>query len=69
MLLEPFESFVATHNEFFVYGDFVRSGFLNWILPELHAHGVRTELLNRAGDDLLLYASRDGSHGISGGGQ
>jgi hypothetical protein len=69
MNVEPFESFVATHNEFFVYGDFVRSGFLNWILPELHAHGVRTELLNRAGDDLLLYASRDGSHGISGGGQ
>jgi hypothetical protein len=61
----PFKSFVAAHAEFFVYGDFLRISFLNWILPELHAQGMRTELLNQADDDMLLYVYRDGSHGFS----
>jgi 4-amino-4-deoxy-L-arabinose transferase-like glycosyltransferase len=60
-----FEPFVAGHDEFFVYGDFVRLSFLNWIVPELHAQGMRTELLDRAGDDMLLYVSRDASRGFS----
>jgi hypothetical protein len=64
-----FESFVAAHAEFFVYGDFVRIAFLNWIVPELHAQGMRTELLNQAHDDMLLYVSRDVSHGFSAEGQ
>lgn len=64
MNVVPFEPFVATHAEFFVYGDFVRLAFLNWIVPELHAQGMRTELLNRAGDDMLLYVYRDGAHEI-----
>ena len=69
MNVVPFEPFIETHAEFFVYGDFVRLGFLNWIVPELHAQGMRTELLNRAGDHMLLYVSRDGSHGFSADGQ
>ena len=40
---------MAGHSRFLVYGDFVRLSFLNWLLPELHARGWRTELLNRAG--------------------
>ena len=36
------------------------SSFLNWLLPELHARGWRTELLKRAGDNMLLLAYRDG---------
>ena len=62
MNIERFAPFVETHAEFFVYGDFVRLAFVNWILPELQARGMRTELLNRAGDDMLLYVYRDGSH-------
>jgi hypothetical protein len=54
-----YDDFVATHSRFLVYGDFVRLAFLNWILPELHASGFRTELLNREGDNMLLYAWRD----------
>jgi 4-amino-4-deoxy-L-arabinose transferase-like glycosyltransferase len=55
----PFEPFVAEHSRFLVYGDFVRLAFLNWLVPELHARGWHTELLNRAGDNMLLLASRD----------
>ena len=55
----PFEPFAAAHSRFFVYGDFVRLSFLNWIVPELQAQGFRAELLNRAGDNMLLYVSRD----------
>jgi len=65
MNVVPFEPFVAAHGEFFVYGDFVRLAFLNWIVPELHAQGMRTELLSRGGDDMLLYVSRDGLRGPS----
>jgi len=54
-----FEPFIARHERFLVYGDFVRRAFLNWLLPELHARGLRTELLNRSGDDMLLLVSRD----------
>ncbi len=45
-----FEPYMAAHARFLVYGDFVRLSFLNWLLPELHARGWRTELLNRGGD-------------------
>jgi hypothetical protein len=54
---------MAAHSRFLVYGDFVRLSFLNWLVPELHARGWRTELLNRAGDNLLLVAYRD--HGAT----
>ena len=54
-----FEPYMAAHARFLVYGDFVRLSFLNWLLPELHARGWRTELLNRGGDNLLLLATRD----------
>ena len=54
-----FEPYIAAHARFLVYGDFVRLSFLNWLLPELHARGWRTELLNRGGDNLLLLATRD----------
>jgi hypothetical protein len=37
----------------------VRLSFLNWLLPELHARGWRTELLNLGGDDMLFLAARD----------
>ena len=59
MNVVPFDGFVATHARFFVYGDFVRLSFLNWIVPELQAQGFHAELLNRAGDNMLLYVSRD----------
>ena len=59
MNVVEFEPYVAAHSRFLVYGDFVRLSFLNWLLPELHARGWRTELLNLGGDDLLLLASRD----------
>jgi len=65
MNVVPFEPFVESHDEFLVYGDFVRLAFLNWIVPELHAQAMHTELLNRAGDDMLLYVSRNGSRGPS----
>ena len=71
----PFEPFVATHAEFLVYGDFGRLAFINWIVPELHAQGMQTELLNSAGGYMLLRAYRrdntssgvsaDRSHGAS----
>ncbi len=50
MNVVEFEPYMAAHSRFLVYGDFVRLSFLNWLLPELHARGWRTELLNRAGD-------------------
>jgi hypothetical protein len=59
MHVVEFEPYMAAHSRFLVYGDFVRLSFLNWLLPELHARGWRTELLNRGGDNLLLLASRD----------
>ena len=59
MNVVAFEPYVAAHSRFLVYGDFVRLAFLNWLLPELHARGWRTELLNRRGDNLLLLAYRD----------
>jgi 4-amino-4-deoxy-L-arabinose transferase-like glycosyltransferase len=59
MNVVAFEPFVAEHSRFLVYGDFIRLGFLNWIVPELRARGWRIELLNRAGDDMLLLASRE----------
>jgi 4-amino-4-deoxy-L-arabinose transferase-like glycosyltransferase len=61
----PFESFVTANSEFFVYGDFVQLSFLNWIVPELHARGLQTELLNQAGNNMLLYVYRDGSRRFS----
>ena len=54
-----FEPFVAEHTRFLVYGNFVQQSFLNWLLPELRARGWHTELLNNAGDDMLLLASRE----------
>ena len=58
MNVVEFESFVAEHPQFLVYGDFFRTAFLNWITPELQRRGMRLELLNRAGDNLFLVASR-----------
>ena len=59
MNVVDFEPYMAAHGRFLVYGDFVRLSFLNWLLPELHARGWRTELLDRGGDNLLLLAYRD----------
>jgi hypothetical protein len=53
-----YEAFLNDHEAFLVYGDFVRLGFLSWILPDLQARGMRTELLNRGGDNMLLLAYR-----------
>jgi hypothetical protein len=53
-----YQPFLADHPAFLLYGDFVRLSFLNWILPDLQARGMRTELLNRSGDNLLLLAYR-----------
>jgi hypothetical protein len=55
-----FEPFATGHPRFLVYGDFVRLAFLNWIVPELQKRGFHTELLNRAGDNMLLLVSRAG---------
>jgi hypothetical protein len=54
-----FEPFVAEHTRFLVLGNFVSKSFMNWLLPELHALGWHTELLNQSGDDMLLLASRE----------
>jgi hypothetical protein len=56
----PFEAFITIQRRFLIYGDFIRLGFLNWLLPELQARGMRLELLNRQGDCLFLLASDDG---------
>lgn len=56
MRVVEFEPFLAGHDEFLIYGDFIRLGFLNWIVPELQARGMRLELLNRGGDNLFLLA-------------
>ena len=63
----PFEPFVATHAEFLVYGEFVQLAFINWIVPELRAQGMQTELLNNAGAYMLFRAYRrdDASPGVS----
>ena len=59
MNVVEFEPYMAGHSRFLVYGDFVRLSFLNWLLPELHARGWRTELLNLGGDNMLFLAARD----------
>jgi len=59
MRVVAFDRFMPEHRRFLVYGDFVHLSFLNWLLPELHARGMRTELLNRAGDTMLLLVSND----------
>jgi mannosyltransferase len=58
MNVVAFERFSQEHDRFFLYGDFVRLAFLNWIPSELRARGMRTELLNRSGDTMLLLVSR-----------
>jgi hypothetical protein len=55
----PFDAYVKEHRDLLVFGDFVRLSFLNWILPELQNDGYGLELLDRAGDNMLLLASRD----------
>jgi hypothetical protein len=50
---------MAGHSRFLLYGDFVRLSFLNWLVPELHARGWRTELLHLSGNDMLFLASRN----------
>jgi Dolichyl-phosphate-mannose-protein mannosyltransferase len=59
MHVVPFRPFIEQHDRFLVYGDFVRLSFLNWLLPELHARGMHTRLLNGAGNNLFLLAYRD----------
>lgn len=59
MRVVPFDPFVAEHRRFLVYGDFVRLSFLNWVLPEFRERRMHTELLNRAGDTMLLLVSND----------
>jgi hypothetical protein len=61
MHVVPFEPWLSEHERFLVYGDFWRLNFLNWLAPELQARGVTLELLNRAGDDMLLLATRPGA--------
>jgi hypothetical protein len=62
MNVVAFEPYVARHPDFLLYGDFVRLSFLNWILPELQDRGYRIELLDRAGDNMLLRATRADQH-------
>jgi len=54
-----FGPFVAEHTRFLVLGNFVKNSFMNWILPELHALGWHTELLDHGGGDMLILASRE----------
>lgn len=65
MNVKPFRPFMAEHSRFLVYGSFVGVGFLNWLLPELQARGMHIELLNQAGDTLLLLASRDSGPAVA----
>lgn len=62
MHVERFDPYLADRSSFFVYGDFVRLSFLNWLLPELQERRYHLELLDRAGDNMLFLASRD-AHG------
>ena len=64
MNVMPFEPYVAEHPRFLVFGDFVRRAFLNWLVPELQLRGMRVELLQRAGEDMLLLASRGHDRGM-----
>ena len=67
MHVVEFQPFIRQHDRFLVYGDFVRLAFLNWLVPELPAQGMHTELLNHAGDNLLLLAYRgSGSRAAAG---
>jgi 4-amino-4-deoxy-L-arabinose transferase-like glycosyltransferase len=59
MNVVEFEPYMAGHSRFLLYGDFVRLSFLNWLVPELHARGWRTELLHLSGNDMLFLASRN----------
>jgi len=58
MRVARYREFLQAHPAFLVYGDFVRKDFINWILPDLRAQGMRIELLERGGDNLLLLAYR-----------
>jgi hypothetical protein len=58
MNVVPFTPFLSQHARFLVYGRF--NGLMDWLLPELRARGIRTELLNQWQDTLLLLAYREG---------
>ena len=54
-----YKPFVAEQPRFLVYGNFGGLAFLNWLLPELQARGMRIEFRGRRGENLFLLASRD----------
>jgi hypothetical protein len=66
MNVVDYDTFVAQQPRFLVFGNVGALAFLNWLLPELQAHGMRLELRGRMGENLFLLASRDDSGDTSG---
>jgi hypothetical protein len=66
MNVVDYETFVAGQPRFLVFGNTGRLAFLNWLLPELQARGMRLEVRGRRGDNLFLLASRDDTDDTSG---
>jgi hypothetical protein len=54
-----FDSFLTQHHRFLIYGNFGVLAFLNWIVQEVQARGMHTELLNGSADHMLLLAYAD----------
>lgn len=58
MDVADYESFVAEHPRFLVYGNFGTLSFLSWLLPELQANNMRIEFRGRNGENLFFLVSR-----------
>jgi hypothetical protein len=58
MNVADYNTFVAEHPRFLVYGNYGVLAFLNWLLPELQARGMRIEFRGRRGEYWFFLASR-----------
>jgi hypothetical protein len=59
MNVVDYNTFVAEQPRFLVYGNFGVLAFLNWLVPELQARGMRIEYRGRRGEYWFFLASRD----------
>jgi hypothetical protein len=59
MNVADYNTFVAEQPRFLVYGNYGVLGFLNWLLPELQARGMRIEFRGRRGEYWFFLASRE----------
>jgi uncharacterized membrane protein len=59
MNVADYNTFVAEHPRFLVFGNFGVLAFLNWLVPELQAGGMQIEFRERRGDNFFFLASRN----------